>query len=483
MTSPRSTRGRARAAGRPWFAGALAVIAAAHAASAADWPHWRGPTFDGVAPAIGAFDAPPVRLELAWSRSFGAGYSGISVVGERAVTMHSDGAEDHLTALDVATGKTLWTLPVGEAYPALNGSEGGPASTPAIAGENVYALSPRGELVAARLADGAPLWRLSLVERLGVATPEHGFATSPLVVGERVIVVAGGSGGKSVVALDAASGAVAWTVGDDSAEFGSPIPLTLGGVEQVVAVTDHAVVGFDPATGESLWTAPGNEGRNISPTVVPLGDDRLMVPGWWRSTTYRVIRAEGEFAAERSWDTTEVKGTFAAPVLHRGHLYGFSGSFLTCIAVADGTRRWKSRAPGGDALVVVDGHLVILGAGGSVVVADASPEAYRELARLEVFDRGTRTYPSVQRDRIFARTTHDIAAVRIVAPSEPRGAFAGLGELARTTRVRVMRALRDAGRAIVRKVLPLVSEQARHRDGPGEEPVSGSPDSQRSPFD
>ncbi|MBK7976650.1 MAG: PQQ-like beta-propeller repeat protein [Deltaproteobacteria bacterium] len=397
--------------------------------------------------------------------------------------MHTDGAQDHLTALDVATGATLWTLPIGEAYPALNGAEGGPASTPAIEDDAVYALSPRGVLVAARLADGRELWRLPLVERLAVAAPLHGFATSPLVVGERVIVVAGGSGGKSVVAVDKATGTIAWAAGDDTAEFASPIPAELGDVAQVVGITDHTVTGFDPATGTRLWSAPGNEGRNISPTPVLIGADRVLAPGWWRSTALRIERAEGGLAAREEWQTTDLKGTFAAPVLHEGNLYGFSGAFLTCLSATDGARRWKSRAPGGDGLILVDGHLVILGAGGTVVIAEASPVGYRETARLEVFDRGSRTYPTFADGRIFVRTTHDIAAVRVVGANEPHGLLTRLRELARTGWVRVMRGVRATGRSIVNRVLPLISEEARHRDGPGEEPGGGASDPQRSPFE
>ena len=128
-------------------------------------------------------------------------------------------------------------------------------------------------------------------------------------MGERVIVVAGGSGGKSVVAVDKATGTIAWAAGDDTAEFASPIPAELGDVAQVVGITDHTVTGFDPATGTRLWSAPGNEGRNISPTPVLIGADRVLAPGWWRSTALRIERAEGGLAAREEWQTTDLKGT------------------------------------------------------------------------------------------------------------------------------------------------------------------------------
>ncbi len=445
----------------------------AHAAAAADWPHWRGPGYDGSAPSGGAFAGPTLRLELEWSRTLGAGYSGISIAEGRAVTMYSDGAEDRLVALDAATGETIWTHAVGPAFPAGHGSEGGPASTPTIEAGVVYALDPAGNLVAVRLADGSEIWRLPLVARLGLTVPEPGLPTSPLVVGDRLFVETG-SGGTSLAAVDKASGAIVWTAGDDSAEYVSPIPAELAGVAQILTVTDHAVTAFDPVTGASLWSAPGNQGQNIVPTPVLLGEDRILLPGWWRSTALRVGRTDSGFEAHKLWETTDLKGTFATPVLHQGNLYGYSGEFLTCISASDGARRWKSRIPGGNGLILVDGHLVIFGKGGTVVVALASPQGYSEAARIDVFDSEGRTYPSFADGRIFVRNTRSIAAVRVAGEEALSGHVGRVRELARIAWLRTMRGFRDAGSWVWNRAIPTVFPHARHPQGPGDEPGSAA---------
>jgi enterochelin esterase family protein len=138
-----------------------------------------------------------------------------------------------------------------------------------------------------------------------------------------------------------------------------------------------------------------------------------LVPGYKESAAFRVRRVDERHTVEELWRTTDLKGSFGAPVFHEGYLYGFSGDFLTCVSAEDGSKVWKSRAPGGHGLILVDGHLVILGADGAVVAAEASPEGYVEQARVRVFERGSYTYPSFADERIFVRNTRGIAAVSV----------------------------------------------------------------------
>lgn len=117
-----------------------------------------------------------------------------------------------------------------------------------------------------------------------------------------------------------------------------------------------------------------------------------------------------------------LKGTYAIPVPYEDHLYGFSGRFLTtCVDAASGETVWKYRAPGGGDLVLVDGHLVIQAPNGEVVIAEATPEGYREKARIAALDKGYLTRPSFASGRVYVRNLSDVAAVGIreQAPEEP----------------------------------------------------------------
>ncbi|MBK7973716.1 MAG: PQQ-binding-like beta-propeller repeat protein [Deltaproteobacteria bacterium] len=273
----RNSRGRARRRRTLLALGALLGAFAPNPASAGDWPHWRGPGFDGRVPANDALPRGPITLTRSWARPLGVGYAGIATSGALVVTMYGDGREDHVVALDAASGETRWRRAIGPMFPAGGGSEGGPKSTPTIDGDTVYALGPNGDLLALALADGAERWRIQLVSDVGAVRPEFGFATSPLVIGERLVVATGGPSGHGITALDKASGAALWSAGDDPLEYPSPIPATLAGVEQVVAVSDGAALGLDPATGAVLWRFP-HELHEV-PTAVLLGDDRVLVPG------------------------------------------------------------------------------------------------------------------------------------------------------------------------------------------------------------
>jgi len=398
--------GWARAAS--WFAILLLTVPAL---LGADWPHWRGPGHDGKAQAPGLFGDEPFALELAWSRPLGIAYSGMAIVDGRLVTMFSDGEHDYLAALDAASGEEIWRYRIDTKFPAKGGSEGGPSSVPAIEDGVVYAIGPLGRIFAVRLEDGGELWALRADADLAAPVPHFGFASSPLVVGELVFVQVGGAGGHSLVALERKTGKTVWSTGADPVSFPSPILADLAGQLQIVAATDKNVMGLDRETGVVLWAAEhGNS--NVS-TAVPLGDNRFVVPGYKESAAFRVRSVDGRHTVEEIWRTTDLKGSFGAPVFHDGYLYGYSGDFLTCVSAEDGGKVWKSRAPGGHGLILVDGHLVILGADGAVVAAEASPEGYVEKARVRVFKRGSYTYPSFAEERVFVRNTRGIAAVSV----------------------------------------------------------------------
>ena len=172
--------------------------------------------------------------------------------------------------------------------------------------------------------------------------------------------------------------------------------------------------GLDPGSGKELWRLPhGVDERSGYSTPVPLGGDRFLLVGRENAAAFRVEATETGFGVAEVWRTTDLKGSFATPVFFDGHVYGFNGEFLTCISAADGARVWRSRPPGGQGLIVVDGHLVILGTGGRLVVARASPKGYEELAAVQT-SGGSPTYPSFADGLVFVRDTRNIAAVKIV---------------------------------------------------------------------
>jgi outer membrane protein assembly factor BamB len=344
----------------------------------------------------------------------GNAYSGISIAGGRLVTMAADGGSDHVVALDAGNGKEIWRRSIAPMFPPQGGSEGGGLSVPVIDGDRVYALGAGGNLVALRLDDGDPVWSVRIDEEFGARPAHFGFATTPLIVGDLLFVQAAGTEGRSLVGLDKSTGAVLWATGDDAVGYQSPIATRLAGRRQIVAVTDKLVTGLDPDSGEQLWShSHGVDERSGFSTAVPIGEDRFLLVGRVDTAAFRVGTKETDWHVEEIWRTADLKGSFSTPVFFEGHVYGFNAGFLTCISAVDGVRVWRSRPPGGQGLILVDGHLVILGAEGRLVVAPASPAGFEELTGVQATGSSP-TYPSFAGGMFYVRDTREIAAVRVV---------------------------------------------------------------------
>lgn len=406
--------------------GCLVLIPIATAAGAADWPHLRGPAYDGTADTAERAAA----LELAWRIDLGSGYSGIAIAGDRAVTMFADGESDVIAAFDAADGRELWRHRLGEINRGRDGSADGPLSSPAIHDGRVFALAPRGQLLALALEDGELLWSLGLTEQFGAPEPQFGFGSSPVVADGVLVVLAGGGEGNAIVGLDPATGETRWQLGDGTIEYQTPIAMTLGSRRQVVAVAGKKILGLLPASGEILWTHAFADDESVaSSTPTAVGRDRFLVFVHGQAVVLRATAdADGRLSVDEVYRNKNLGQTYGLPIYHEGHIYGFRGQILTCINAETGERVWRSRPPGGRGLILVGDQLVIFGAGGHLVLADATPEGYRERARLAAMELGSGyTWPSYAGGRVLVRNLSELAAVDLVAERESGSAVAAAG--------------------------------------------------------
>src|SRR5215207_5892895 len=239
----------------------------------AEWPNWRGTFFDSTVDTGRSVFAKPFELKVRWRRTLGPGYSGIVISGGHAVTMFSDGKNDVLVSLTSDNGREEWRISLAATFPGRDGSTGGPVSTPAVQDGIVYALGPRGDLVAVRLADGRPVWRRHLVRDFAAEVPHWGFTTSPLVTGDVVVLLTGGP--NAVTAFDKRTGEVAWQAGADVASYQSPMLASVDGRTQIVVGGDQTLYGLSSRDGRELWKyAHGGTGfyaKIINPVSVGAG--------------------------------------------------------------------------------------------------------------------------------------------------------------------------------------------------------------------
>jgi enterochelin esterase-like enzyme/outer membrane protein assembly factor BamB len=405
---------------------ALASLADSADRGPAEWPSLRGPHHDGGA--VGRLDPREgAGFAVAWRSALGAGYSSVAVAEGRVVTLFSDGKNDVAAAFDARTGRELWRYVIAPTLHGKDGSFDGPIATPALGPGRVFGLGPRGQLFALEAQTGRELWKVDLVVREGAEPPYYGFSASPLIVGGVLVAQVGAGKAGTVVGFDPASGAVRWRLGEDKVNYQSPIALTVGGREQLIAVGDTTLFGVEPTSGRLLWQhAHGGEVHPIgaeSLVPVPAGEDRLFIKHRQDGSAMLRLRAgpDGTTAVDTLWTAPVLRTTYVVPVYHRGFLYGMNGrSTLTCVDAATGEVRWRAREPGDGFPMLVGDDLVILTKEKSLHVGPASPEGWKERARLDLFRDLVWSPPSFADGAVFARSQSEVARIDWGEPDASR---------------------------------------------------------------
>lgn len=334
---------------------------------AADWSQWLGGP-QRLNRLAASSDAPPplssIDYELAWRVELGMGYSSMIVQGPNVVAAYAGEQSDMIAMLDAATGKRRWARPIGKT------STDGPLATPAVGDGRIFAIGGNGDLHALRLTDGSPLWQCNLMREFGA---KPGFmASSPLLVRDRLIVLAGGDHGQSVVALRARDGKVLWTSQSDAIDCGSPTFAVLDGVEQVIAVSDKRVFSVLLLDGKLLWSVDATVDRWATP--LPLGDDRVFLPMRNEHMVVECKRRGDTWDVTKIWVNADLNGSGSSYTHARGLLFGSTDKGLVCLDAKTGRLHWRSEGPEG-AVTLVGGNIAFIDREtGSVQLLPATPE-------------------------------------------------------------------------------------------------------------
>jgi outer membrane protein assembly factor BamB len=395
------------------FSLSLTFLAAGPAA-ALDWPQFRGVNRDGVSAETDLPRSWPAEgPRVVWKRAIGEGYSGISVAGDRLYTMDSDGTTEYVLALEAGSGKEVWRVPAG---PKLIDSMGnGPRTTPTLDEGTVYTMGSHGRLLALKAADGAKVWEVDLPQAFGAKRPNWGYSGSPLIDGDLLILEVGGKENRGVVAFEKATGKVRWGALDGDAAYSSPVVMTIGGIKQYVVPrrAGSQTVALRP-DGSVLWTHPGPFSVIASALFIP--PDKVYVSGGDDAGAVLMrIRTEGGKArVEELWKTRTMKNHFNNAVLVGDHLYGFDNATFKCLSVATGEPAWASRGLGKGSLLAADGNLlIVLSDTGTLLLVEATPDAYTELARFQAMEGKAWTAPTLANGRLYLRDNDEIVALEM----------------------------------------------------------------------
>ena len=406
-------------------------------ATATDWPQWRGPNRDGIAPV--EIQWPEGGPKVLWKASVGSGYSSVSVANGRVYTMGNDGKDigigekwrryeegydrekdkDTVWCLDAKTGEVIWKYE----YQAKNASPNypGPRTTPTVDGDLVYTLSYDGKLKALKTATGELVWSADYVKDFGARIAKsnrHGFSGSPLVEGD-LLITHPGAKGASVVAFDKKTGKVVWRSGDDPASFSSPIIFTHGGRRMVAMFSASGLHAYELADGKPLWNVPWENDANLNAPDPVIVGDKLFITASNNSNKgaegegcalIEIIDGIGKPVYERT-DKETLSSQCGTPVLIDGYLYGPTGRInfakLICVDPATGDIKWRNDAVQGHLVAAGKQQLVIQSLKGEIILAEASPEGYKEIARTAepILTGECWTPPTVANGRIYCRNT------------------------------------------------------------------------------
>jgi outer membrane protein assembly factor BamB len=393
------------------------TLLAAGPAAALDWPQFRGVNRDGVSAETDLPRSWPAEgPRVVWKRAIGEGYSGISVAGDRLYTMDSDGTTEYVLALEAGSGKQVWRVPAGPKL--IDPMGNGPRTTPTLDGGTVYAMGSHGRLLALKAADGAKIWEVDLPQAFGAKRPTWGYSGSPLIDGDLLILEVGGKDGRGVVAFEKATGKVRWGALDGDPAYSSPVLMTIGGIKQYVVPrrAGTQTVALRP-DGSVLWTHPGPFSVIASALLIP--PDKVYVSGGddAGAVLMRIKTEGGKAAVEELWKTRAMKNHFNNAVLVGDHLYGFDNATFKCLSVATGEPAWASRGLGKGSLLVADGNLlIVLSDQGTLLLVEANPGAYTELARFQAMEGKAWTAPALANGRLYLRDHDEIMALEMKAP-------------------------------------------------------------------
>jgi outer membrane protein assembly factor BamB len=380
-----------------------------------EWPGFRGAERDGVVRGVRIETDwsrfPPVRL---WRRPIGPGWSSFAVRGDLLYTQEQRGDEEIVSCYRLTTGEPLWRHRDASRFWESNAGAG-PRATPAVAGGRVYAMGATGILNALDAASGAVAWSRNVASDTDTKVPTWGFAGSPLVVDDVVIVGAAGR----LAAYDIADGKRRWVGPTHGGSYSSPHRLTIDGVEQVVMLSDAGATGVTPADGAVLWEHAWAGVAITQPARVGEGDILLsMVSEAGSGVGTRriaVARGPGGWTAEARWTSAGLKPYFNDLVIHNGHVFGFDGSILACVDLTDGRRTWKGGRYGNGQLVLLADQdvLLVLSEDGELALVGATPDQFRELARLPALEGKTWNHPVVVGDILLVRNGEEMGAFRL----------------------------------------------------------------------
>ena len=409
-----------------------ASIIQLNAVQAADWPQYRGPNQDGISTEKIALNWPAGGPKVVWKVPTPLGFSSFAVSGGKAFTQivrDLGGAPKEIClALDAATGKELWLAEIGPGTFDKGGDAGtpgnkggnGPRSTPTVNGGKVYLFTQHLVLYCLDAQTGKQLWTRDLMQDHAGRNIGWKSAMSPVVDGN-LVFVAGGGPGQSLLALDKNTGQVVWKAHDELITHATPVVTTLHGVRQVIFFLKSGLLSVAAKDGRELWRFPFEFKTATAVSPVVCGDIVFCSAGYMiGGGACRITKNGDKFIATELWKVpgdNRLASLWSTPVFKDGHLYGmisfkkFGSGPLKCVELATGQTKWEQPGFGAGQVILVGDKLLALADDGQLVMVQATPAGYKEVARAQAVTGKCWSAPALSNGRLYVRSTKEGACL------------------------------------------------------------------------
>jgi outer membrane protein assembly factor BamB len=388
------------------------AAATALVATEGEWVGFRGPAGDSVytgEPIAEDWKANPPKL--LWKRPIGPGWSSFVIVGNRLFTQEQRGELEVVTAHDTQTGETVWEFSEEARFEEYIAGPG-PRATPLFHDGKIYVVGAKGSVNCLNAADGKPEWNAKMVAD-DVKTPEWGYSSSPIIVGNKIITMPGKPDDRAVVAFDAATGKEEWAAAKGHHSYTSAHLATIHGVPQVLAFTSAGLISLEPESGKILWQYDWFM-KDVARCVQPYVEGDTVTISTFMGNDMRKLKItkDGDkWNTEVLWHSTDLKPYYNDMVVQDGYAYGFDNKIFSCIDLKDGVRKWKGgRYGNGQVLLLAQQKkLLVQAETGEVALLEASPEKLKEVGKFKALDGKTWNHPVVAHGMLFVRNGEEMA--------------------------------------------------------------------------
>ncbi|WP_395733843.1 PQQ-binding-like beta-propeller repeat protein [Prosthecobacter sp.] len=400
----------------------LALATTAFSADSTDWGTFRGPSGNGVVPALAN---AKWSLKQVWKSPTNLGFSSFAESGGKVYTLvtgETDGnSGETLVCLDEKTGKQLWSKPLsivpkytggGDSGTPDNKGGDGSRSTPVVNAGKVYVIDSMLGVFCFDAATGKEVWKHDVMKDNAGVQIKWENAASPVIDGD-VLLLAGGGAGQALIGLNKNTGKIVWKGEDDKMTHATPVLADILGVHQAIFFTQTGLVAVDPQKGSVIWRAPFPYKVSTAASPVVFEDIVYCSAGYGVGAgAFKISKSGGKLEATQIWRReNQCFNHWSTPVVKDGYLYGmfsfkeYGAGPLACVDIRTGEDKWAEKGFGPGQVILAGDKIIATSDKGEIVVVEASPDKYKEVARKDVLDGKVWSYPILANGKIFARST------------------------------------------------------------------------------